>query len=186
MKKASLALATILVILTSCKENKSTKETESTKQIIATDNPDSLIGKKAYVNPVDNKTYQTEGEFKEYHPDEYKKYDGPVQPLQIILLTDQNKIPAMINIDTLADFIKGADDVVIKQLAAVKDTGEILVQFTLFANKKAGIRMSYKGNLKTKDLTLVSNKLEAYGSRIRTKNDSCILQGLYGINEKKQ
>jgi hypothetical protein len=183
MKQVLLTLAAAFAIFSSCSENKNNK---STKQINATDNPDSLKGKNIYVNPVDNKTYETEGEFEEYHPDELKKYEGSVQPLNIVLLTDQNKIPLMIPIDTLAEFIKGADAIVMKQLASVKEKGQILVQFTLFANKKAKIGMSYKGDLKTKDLSAVSNKLEKYSSAIRTKYDSCVYQSIYGINEQKQ
>jgi hypothetical protein len=178
MKKALLVSVTLLTILSSYSENK------PANQQLATNDPDSLTGKSTYVNPVDNKTYTTEGEFKEYQPERgVIPVDGPVQP-QIILLTDQEAIAGMIDIEKLANFIKGANEIVIKQLHTVKEKGQLIVQYTLHADKKAKFVISYNGDFKRKDLTEVSNKIEQYSNTITTQKDSCVFQCVYRINEK--
>jgi hypothetical protein len=181
MKQNPIIAGVLLTLLMACTENK------PTKQSAATDNPDSLTGKSTYVNPVDNKTYTTSGQFEEYAPEGgVQKVDGPVQMLKIVLLTDQQQLPDIINIEKLANFIKGADTVVFRQFTGVKDSGQVLVQFTLHANKKPTIGISYSGTIQAKDLKAVSNKIEQYSSNTRTQKDSCIFQCLYGINETKQ
>lgn len=53
MKQPLLYIA--LTLFTSCTEN------NTSNQINATNNPDSLTGKNTYVNPVDGNTYYTNG-----------------------------------------------------------------------------------------------------------------------------
>jgi hypothetical protein len=179
MKQKSFILSILIALLISCSENK------PANQNTATNDPDSLTGKSTYVNPVDNKAYTTEGEFKEYKPEGgVVPVEGPVQP-QIILLTDQDRIARSIDIEKLGYFIKGTNELVIKQLNEVKEKGKIIIQFTLYANKKATIGISYNGDIKTKDLTEVSKKVEQYSSSIRTQQDTCIFQCVYSINEKR-
>jgi len=181
MKQNPVIAGVLLSLLISCSENK------PTEQSTATNNPDSLAGKSTYVNPVDNKSYTTDGQFKEYTPEGgVTRVEGPVQPLNVVLLTDQQLLPNIISIEKLADFIKGADTVVIKQLTPVKESGQVLIQYTLYANKKPTIGISYKGTIQPKDITAVSNKIEQYSDHIRTQRDSCIFQCIFGINETKQ
>lgn len=181
MIQTTVYIALALALLSSCTENNN-----NAKPTTATSNPDSLAGKSTYVNPADGKTYTTDGEYKKYTPEDgVKKVSGPVQPLNVVLLTDQSAIPAIINIDKLADFIKGVDNVVIKDLATVKDSGQIILQFTLYAHKKPGLVLSYKGNFKNVQLNELSQKVDLYGKDIRTQKDSCIFQSVYGVNEKQ-
>jgi len=170
-----------LALVISCSENRASKQNS------VTNNPDSLIGKKTYVNPVDGKSYTTDGEYKEYTPEGgVKTKSGPVQPLNVVLLTEQSKIPAIISIDELAEFIKGVDSVVIKQLSDVKDTGQIILQFTLFSDKKAKVAISYQGSIKTEHLNELSKKIEVFSFNIRTQKDSCVFQSVYGLNEGRK
>jgi hypothetical protein len=178
MKKALLVSGTLLAILFSCSENK------AGNQQLATNDPDSLTGKRTYVNPVDNKTYTTEGEFQEYQPEGgVIPVDARVQP-KIVLLTDQEAIAGMIDIEKLANFIKGENEIVIKQFHTAKEKGQLIVQYTLHADEKAAFVISYNGDFKRKDLAEVSNKIEQYSNTIRTQKDSCVFQCVYSINEK--
>jgi len=179
MKPTTLYVALALALLSSCAQNK------TVTPITATSNPDSLAGKSTYVNPADGKTYTTDGEYKKYTPEDgVKTANGPVQPLNVVLLTEESKIPAIINIDKLADFIKGVDTVVIKNLTGIKESGQIILQFTLYADKKPKQTISFKGNFKSTNLNTLSQKVDQYSADTRTQKDSCIFQTVYGVNEK--
>ena len=181
MRQTTFYIGLALTLLTSCFENK------TSKQNTVTSNPDSLAGKSTYVNPADGKTYSTDGKYKEYTPEGgVKSVSGPVQPLNVVLLTDQKKIPSIINIDKLADFIKGVDNIAIKELSSVKESGQFILQFTLYSDKKPKVNLSYKGELKTKDLNELSQKVEQFSLDTRTEKDSCIFQSVYGVNEKEK
>jgi hypothetical protein len=179
MKQTIFYIVLALTLLSSCSENKTSKQNS------ATSNPDSLAGKSTYVNPADGKSYSTDGKFKEYNAEGgVKSESGPVQPLNVVLLTDQKKIPSIINIDKLADFIKGVDNIAIKELSSVKESGQFILQFTLYSDKKPKVKLSYKGDLKANDLNEVSQKVEQFSLDTRTDKDSCIFQSFYGVNEK--
>jgi hypothetical protein len=181
MRQITFYSGLALLVLISCSENK------TSNQNAVTNNPDSLAGKSTYENPADGKTYSTDGKYKEYTPEDgVKPVSGPVQPLNVILLTDQNKIPGIISIDKLADFIKDIDNTVIKELAGVKEKGQIILQFTLYADKKPKVGLSYKGDLKTENLNKVSQKVEQSSLGIRTEKDSCMFQSHYGVNEQQR
>jgi hypothetical protein len=179
MRQKTFYIGLALALITSCSENK------TSKQNTVTGNPDSLAGKNTYVNPADGKTYYTNGKFKEYTPEGVvKSVSGPVQPLYGVLLTDQKTIRSIINIDKLANFMKGVDKIAIKELSSVKESGQFILQFTLYSDKKPKVDLSYKGELKTKDLNKLSGKVEQFSLDTRTEKDSCIFQSVYGVNEK--
>jgi hypothetical protein len=179
MKQPLLYIA--LTLFTSCTEN------NTSNQINATNNPDSLTGKNTYVNPVDGNTYYTNGEFKDYTPEgDIKPASGPIQLSNVVLLTEQNKIPDIIPVEKLANFIKGVDTVVIKELTGVKESGQIILQFTLYSDKKTMVQLSYNGDFKTKNLEGVSEKVKQFSLNTRTYKDSCIFQSLYSVNQEQK
>lgn len=176
-----LALIIILfAIISSCTNNR-TKETKTITEVA-----DSLDGKDGYLNPVDNKIYIAERGFKEYNPEDgVRKYEGRVQPINIVLLTDQNELEKVITVQELSDFIGGADSIMMKELANVKDSGQILFQYSLYADKKAKIDLSFKGVFKNEDLNRVFQEIELYSDEIRTERDSFLFQCIYAVNEEQ-
>jgi hypothetical protein len=178
MKKTAFLFSLLLISIASCSGNK-TQQLQN-----ATSNPDSLIGKNTYVNPNDGKTYTSEGAFKEYSPEGgVMPSSGNVRPVNIVLLTNQNELESIVGIDNLANFIKGADEVVKKELTNTKEAGRIMIQYTLYVHKKPDISLSYDGNFLKKDLQRVSDKLEKYSANNRIKRDSCIFQNIYEVNK---
>ncbi len=179
--KQLIIITFLFAIFSSCSDG------NSTEQETITGNPDSIGGKRTYLNPVDNKAYVTEGEFETYTPDDgVKKLDGSVQPINIILLTDQNELEKVISVQDLSDFIGGVEDILINDFSSVKDSGQILFQFTLYSDKRAKTDLSYNGDFKNKDLNNVFQKIEQYGNDIRTQRDSCVFQCNYAVNEEQK
>lgn len=153
--------------------------------VTATSNPDSLPGKEAYANPIDKNTYVAEKGWKTYHPEGGVKWDaGSVQMEKIILLTDQQILPSLISIDSLGDYVNGIKTIVLKQLANVKEKGEVMIQYTLYAGKKPNIRLSYKGGLNEQPLFALKDLIDAKSRSVRTMKDSCVFQVLYSVNER--
>lgn len=174
--KQTFILSALVALLAACGQN---------TQHAATSNPDSLSGKTAYVNPVDNNTYVSEKGWKEYKPEDGVKWDpGTVQMEKIVLLTDQTILPSLINIDTLGDYINGIKEVVLKELAPVKEKGEVMIQYILYAAKKPQIRLSYKGNLEEQTLFDLKDLIGEKSKNRRTIKDSCSFQVLYSVNER--
>lgn len=194
--KQTFILSTLLVLLAACGEHPQpsgavsetsavTTATENGIATAATSNPDSLPGKDAYVNPIDKNTYVSEKGWKTYHPEGGVKWDaGSVQMEKIILLTDQQILTSLISIDSLGDYVNGIRAIVLKQLANVKEKGEVMIQYTLYAGKKPNIRLSYKGSLQEQPLLALKDKIDVRSKDIRTMKDSCVFQVLYSVNER--
>lgn len=189
-------LGTLLVLLAACGDKTRPSATVDETSTVttatgtgiataATSNPDSLPGKDAYVNPIDKNTYVSEKGWKTYHPEGGVKWDaGSVQMEKIILLTDQQILPSLISIDSLGDYVNGIKAIVLKQLANVKEKGEVMIQYTLYAGKKPNIRLSYKGGLNEKPLFALKELIDAKSKSVRTVKDSCVFQVLYSVNER--
>ena len=94
----TITLVTLLILfLFAC--DQSSKKNQPIKSTDVSTNPDDLSGKKAYVNPTDGKTYASEAEWKTYEAENKKIDTGNVKVKQVILLTNQNDIPARISIE---------------------------------------------------------------------------------------
>jgi len=144
-----------------------------------------LNGKSSYVNPVDGKVYSTDSGFKKYEPDAgIKPANGPVKTLNIVLLTDQNKLENIIGVKKLASFIKSTDSIVYSQFSEAKEKGEILVQFTLYSDKKPKVEVSFSGSIDTLYLRRAVTEINNRSSQARTLKDSCVYQSHYGVNFK--
>lgn len=153
---------------------------------ILTGNPDSLTGKKAYVNPVDGKVYQTKGEFRHYVPEGgVRSRSGPVQFRNIVLLTDEEALAQVTNADVLADFIQRIDTVVVRAFGVTKDTSELIVQCTLYAGRKAEIKISYAGTPNSSALTKIYKQVQRLATDVDINKDSCVFQTVFAINSKE-
>jgi hypothetical protein len=168
----------VLTLFTSCGEQTANNQN-------ATNDPDSLNGKENYVNPVDGKTYSAKGGFTKYEPDGgVKPVSGTVKTLNIVLLTEQDKLERIIGVERLANFIKSMDTIVDREFAGVKEKGEILIQFTLYADKKPSTIISFSGNVDTLCLSKTANEIDRLSASARTLEDSCTYQSHYGVNIK--
>lgn len=151
----------------------------------ATSDPSQLNGDQTYVNSADGKAY--EADWKTYHPEQgVKKSTGPNSLKQVILLTTQAKIQQRIELDTLAGYIRKSENLVLDQLTGTKDTGEVLIQFTLLPQKRPDIVLSYRGKLDEKLLQQLRLKVEESSSWFRTIKDSCVYQMDFLVNEQNE
>jgi hypothetical protein len=146
--------------------------------------PDSLIGKNNYANPVDGKVYAGSGKFEEYTPEEgTPKPKGPNYLKNITLLTSQQELPAIISIDTLAAFIKGEEAVVLKEMNGITAVGRLLIQFNLYHATKPTVTLSYDGDFDKKQLSKLDASLHQYCDHHRTQKDSAVYQILFMVND---
>jgi len=147
--------------------------------------PDELEGRKAYANSVDGNTY--ESEWKKYTPEGGVKKTGEPNSLkEIVLLTAQNDVHQRIEMDTLAQYIRESENIVLNQLTGTKDTGEVLVQFALLAKARPSVKMSYRGELDQNLLNRIRLKLEESAGWYRTIQDSCVYQLHFLVNTKNE
>ena len=149
------------------------------------DDPSQLNGAEAYVNSADGKIY--EADWKAYTPDQgVRKAAGPNSLKQVILLTPQAKVQQRIELDTLAGYIRKSENLVLDQLTGSKDTGEVLIQFTLLPRTSPDITLSYKGKLDHNLLSQLRLKVTASSTWFRTINDSCVYQMHFLVNEQNE
>ena len=178
-KIISISLLIILTVGTSgCQNRNGNKDMK--KHDIA-NLPDDLSGKDTYANPVDNKTYQTEGEWKEYSPEEKRVDEGNVKTKQIILLTNENDIDSRISVESLAEFIKNAEDIIYKGYNKSDKKGELLVQFNINETGIPKISISLKDDVDEEITTQVDKRLKEIKG-YATKQDSILFQLHISIN----
>ncbi len=146
-----------------------------------TSSPDDLSGKSTYVNPVDNMTYQTDGEWKEYSPEEKRVNQGHVQTEKIILLTNENDIEPRISVESLAEFIKNAENIIYEKYKKVDKKGELLVQFNINETGVQKVSVAIKNDVDEEITTQVEEKLKEIKG-YATKRDSVLFQLHITIN----
>ncbi|NOQ72720.1 MAG: hypothetical protein GQ574_11990 [Crocinitomix sp.] len=181
LKPASFILSlSIIATFTACQQVDNDQNME--KKTIATDNPDSLDDKNTYLNPVDSNIYFTEGEWETYAPEVPKINKGIVQTKQIILLLDDAQMEARISIDTLAEFIKVAEEIIYTEFEDSDKVGELLIQFTLHETGIPGVAISLTDDVDRDKTSEINNKLKAIRG-FETKKDSVPFQLHIGINQ---
>jgi hypothetical protein len=147
------------------------------------EDPSKLDGATAYANATDGKVYGAE--WKKYTPEQgMDKPGGPNSLKQIVLLTEQAKVQQRIELDTLASYMRNSENLVLDELTGSKDTGEILVQFTLLPRRQPDIMLSYKGKLDDDALNRLRLKLNASSRWFRTIKDSCAYQLHFLVNTR--
>lgn len=174
-KITSISLSIILFLGINACQNK-----DGNKNNI-TNSPDDLSGKNTYVNPVDNKTYQTKGGWKEYKSDEKRTNRGNVETKQIILLTNENDIESRISVKNLADFIKEAENIIHQEFNKSDKKGELLIQFNINETGIPKVSISIKDDVDEKITTLVGKRLKKLKG-YATKKDSVLFQLHTSIN----
>lgn len=147
-----------------------------------TNSPDDLSGKDTYVNPVDNKTYQTEGEWKEYTPEGKRIGQGNVQTKQIILLTNENDIESRISVERLAEFIKNAEGIIYQEFNESDKKGELLIQFNINDTGIPKVSISLKDDVDEEITAQVDERLKEI-TGYATNQDSVLFQLHISINE---
>jgi len=148
-------------------------------------NPGELEGREAYVNSADGNTY--ESEWKKYTPAGGVKKTGEWSSLkEVVLLTAQHDVHQRIEMDTLARYIRESENIVLDQLTGTKDTGEVLVQYTLVERVRPSVKISYRGALDQNVLNHIRLKLDESAKWYRTIQDSCVYQLHFLVNTKNE
>ncbi|MFT5823992.1 MAG: hypothetical protein ACI8ZM_005258 [Crocinitomix sp.] len=180
--KPALSILSLSIIgtFTSCQQVDNDQNME--KETTATNNPDSLDDKNAYLNPVDSNIYISEGEWETYAPEVPRTNDGNVQTKQIILLLDDAQMEARISIETLAEFIKVAEEIIYTEFENSDKIGELLIQFTLNETGIPGVATSLTDGVDRDKTSEINNKLKAIRG-FETKKDSVPFQLHIGINQ---
>jgi len=177
----TITLVTLLILfLFACSQ--SSKKNQPIKSTDVSTNPDDLSGKKTYVNPADGKTYASEAEWKTYEAENKKIDTGNVKVKQVILLTNQNDIPARISIEKLAEFIKKTEVIVKEAMEESDKKGEILVQITLSDSKAPKVDVSARDAVDGEKVKFIYSEIEKLAD-YTTQQDSVIFQTHYTINK---
>ena len=96
----------------------------------------SAHGEARYDNPVDHRSYITEGEFKTYKPETERDTTGqPVVTNGIRLLTGESDLKHRVRVEDLASFIKSAENRAYPILAKNNAPALVLVQFDCQPNR---------------------------------------------------
>lgn len=96
----------------------------------------SAHGEARYDNPVDHRSYITEGEFKTNKPETERDTTGqPVVTNGIRLLTGESDLKQRVRVEDLASFIKSAENRAYRILAKNKAPALVLVQFDCQPNR---------------------------------------------------
>lgn len=106
----------------------------------------SAHGEARYDNPVDHRTYITEGEFKTYKPETERDTTGqPVVTNGIRLLTGEPDLKQRVRVEDLASFIKSAENRAYPILAKNNAPALVLVQFDCQPNRFE-VKIASQGN----------------------------------------
>ena len=144
--------------------------------------PKELSGKKNYANPADGKVYASDQEWKRYSPADPVVQTGAIKMEQVILLTEQGKIPTLIGVERLAEFIKKAEALVKESMEGSEKEGEMLVQVTLKEKASPGVDISLTEHVDEQKASLIYASIASL-SEYRTTRDSCAFQLHFTINK---
>ncbi|TWV96774.1 hypothetical protein [Chitinophaga pinensis] len=104
----------------------------------------------------------------------------------IVLKTDEAKARQRIEPDTLTEYIRKSENLVLDHLESSRDTGEVLIQFTLLPQKRPDIKLTYKGKLDEHMLSQLLLDVTASSSWFRTIKDSCVYHMYFLVNEQNE
>lgn len=130
----------------------------------------SAHGQERYDNPVDHRSYVTEGEFKTYKPDSEQDTSGQsVVTNGIHLLTGEPDLKQRVRVEDLASFIKSAEDKAYPILAKNKASALVLVQFDCQPNRFE-VKMASQGNPQESILQALYEAMKSL-SPLKTKGE---------------
>ena len=106
----------------------------------------SAHGQARYDDPVDHRSYVTEGEFKTYKPKTERDTTGqPVVTNGIRLLTGEPDLKQRVRVEELASFIRSAENKAYPILAKNNAPALVLVQFDCQPNRFE-VKIASQGN----------------------------------------
>ncbi len=106
----------------------------------------TAFGEDRYDNPVDHRSYVTDGEFKKYTPEKPRDTTGQrVVTNSIRLLTGDADLKQRVRVEDLASFIKSAQDKAYPILGKNKTPALVLVQFNCEPNR-CEVEMASQGD----------------------------------------
>jgi len=119
----------------------------------------AAVAQSRYDNPLDNKTYETSGEFKTYQPASPKDTRGQrVTTAGVTLLTGEPELKSRVKVEELAAFIKEAEVRAYSELEKNKSPMSALVQFNCQPGK-CQIKLASQGQAEKSTLQAIYDSL---------------------------
>lgn len=148
--------------------------------------PEDIMGKNAYQNPADGKTYLTQGDFIGYKNGEEVDSTNGIDTVnglsQVVFLSSDNEIRESIETDDLKKIILKSEEIFYKNFNNSKGDGKILVQFSLSKRKKTQIVYAIKDDIdleKMKQFEIDMNN-EKF---IRSNKHNIVFQLIFNIKK---
>ncbi len=108
---------------------------------------DSTQDSSQYHNPVDGKTYVTNGQWQYYQPQNPQPIaqDSVVVLDQVRLLTDQNTVAANLSTEQLSQYIKDITTAVTGVAGETLTPYQLMIQFELSPSDTPKLQLAYQG-----------------------------------------
>lgn len=174
----NLLLLITLVSLDSCTQKNTGQKHAAPK------NSKSETNDYAYQNVPESGEFIAEKPTGKFSQEErIKNVDGPVRLIDFISLTNEKQLEEIISKDALDDVVEKTTSAITSVFKKTKDKGQVILQFTLYKDKKPLLGLAVKGYLKETELNVVYDEVSLQTKETRTKKDSCVFQTIYSINE---
>lgn len=155
-------------------------QVNSTKKNKTTNSSDKLEGKKHYINPVDQKMYSTEGEFKTYYPEGEVKIK--VTELDhVVLLNGDDELNESIDIDGVALLIENIKTIFQKYFAESKGSGRIMIQVNIFKDKEFEFQYATQENIDLEMMTAFEKEMRGLKT-INSRKYEIVFQLVFRVN----
>lgn len=164
-----------LLAIISCSQVKSKKD----KKVVGSS--DNLEGKSHYANPIDQKIYSTEGEFKNYNPE--KKIKKTATDLDhVVLLNGDDEMNESVDIEDLASVIEDIKTMFQKHFSESMGSGRIMIQVNIFKEKKTEFQYATQENIDLEIMTAFEKEMRKLKT-INSKKHEIIFQLIFRVNQ---
>ena len=123
-----------------------------------TDSTDELEGKSHYANPIDQKVYSTEGEFKTYQPE--KVIEKTMTELDhVVLLNGDEELTESISIEDLGSLIEEIKALFQKHFSTSKGSGRIMIQVAIHKEKEPELQYATQDDIDLEIMTAFEKEM---------------------------
>lgn len=104
-----------------------------------------------------------------------------VKAKELVLLSEKSDIARIVGVHRLAHFVKKSKGIVMDELSATRDSGEVFVEYTLYRDRLPAVKVWSKGTLQKASMDKLQERLKRE-SVYYTQEDSFSYQILFDVN----
>jgi hypothetical protein len=104
-----------------------------------------------------------------------------VKAKELVLLSEKSEIGRIVGVHKLAHFVKKSKGIVMDELSATRDSGEVFVEYTLYRDRLPAVKVWSEGTLQKASMDKLQERLKRE-SVYYTQEDSFSYQILFDVN----